>query len=61
MYNLEDYMLALSKYVLIIVSILILLRCIRSLLSEHVEPEIWGYLRYEGETYPLTHWENLIG
>ena len=61
MYNLEDYVLALSKYVLIIVSIAILLRCIRSLLSEHMEPEIWGYLRFEGETYPLTHWENLIG
>lgn len=61
MYGLEDYILALSKYVLIIVSIALLLRCIRSLLSEHVEPEIWGYLRYEGESYPLTHWENLIG
>ena len=45
MYNLEDYMLALSKYVLIIISIVILVRCIRSLLSERVEPEIWGYLR----------------
>ena len=61
MYNLEDYMLALSKYVLIIISIVILVRCIRSLLSERVEPEIWGYLRYEGQDYPLTHWENLIG
>ena len=54
-------MLALSKYVLIIISIVILVRCIRSLLSERVEPEIWGYLRYEGQDYPLTHWENLIG
>ena len=61
MYNLEDYMLALSKYVLIIISIVILVRCIRSLLSERVEPEIWGYLRYEGQDYPLTHWEHLIG
>ncbi len=59
--GLADYVLALSKYVLIAISVAILLRCIRSLLSEHVEPEIWGYLRYNGETYPLTHWENLIG
>ena len=61
MNGLADYTLALSKYVLIIVSIMMLLRCIRSLLSEHVEPEVWGYLRWEGESYPLTHWENLIG
>ena len=61
MNGLADYTLALSKYVLIIVSIMMLLRCIRSLLSEHVEPEVWGYLRWDGESYPLTHWENLIG
>lgn len=59
--GLSDYMLALSKYVLIIVSIALLLRCVRSLLSEHVEPEVWGYLRWNGESYALTHWENLIG
>ncbi len=61
MNGLADYTLALSKYVLIIVSIALLLRCIRSLLSDRFEPEIWGYLTREGESYPLTHWENLIG
>ena len=59
--GLADYTLALSKYVLIIVSIALLVRCIRSLLSERFEPEIWGYLSANGESYPLTHWENLIG
>ena len=59
--GLADYSMALSKYVLIIVSIALLLRCIRSLLSERFEPEIWGYLTAEGQSYPLTHWENLIG
>ena len=61
MNGLADYTLALSKYVLIIVSIALLLRCIRSLLSDRFEPEIWGYLTLNGESYPLTHWENLIG
>ena len=61
MNGLADYTLALSKYVLIIVSIALLLRCIRSLLSDRLEPEIWGYLTRDGESYPLTHWENLIG
>ena len=50
-----------SKYVLILLSIALLIRCIRSMLSEGYEPEIWGYLRYNGETYTLTHWENIIG
>ncbi len=61
MEGLSDYVLALSKYVLILVSAAMLLRLIRSLLSEGFEPEIWGYVRVNGESYPLTHWENLIG
>ena len=59
--GLAEYSMALSKYVLILVSIALLLRCIRSLLSERFEPEVWGYLTFEGQSYPLTHWENLIG
>ena len=59
--GLADYILAMSKYVLILLSIALLIRCIRSMLSEGYEPEIWGYLRYNGETYTLTHWENIIG
>ena len=53
--------LILSKYVLILLSIALIVRCIRSMLSEHYEPEIWGYLRHGNDTFPLTHWENLIG
>ena len=61
MAGLEESLLTLSKYVLVIVSVALLLRCIRSLLHEQVEPEIWGYLRVGEEKRPLTHWENLIG
>lgn len=61
MEGLSDYVLALSKYVLILVSIALLIRLVRSMLSEGFEPEIWGYVRVNGESYPLTHWENLIG
>ncbi len=57
----EDYLLSLSRYILIIVSFVIFYRCMRSLLSERMEPEIWGYVRVSGESYPLTHWENLLG
>lgn len=59
--GLADYMLAMSKYVLILLSIAMIVRCIRSMLSEHYEPETWGYLRHGEDTFTLTHWENIIG
>lgn len=58
---LTSYALTTSKFLLIFLSLLILVRCLRSLLSEKYEPEIWGHLSCHGEDYPLTHWENLIG
>ena len=53
--------LILSKSVLIILSLLIIARCLRSLLSERYEAETWAYLRLGQELLPVTHWENLIG
>ena len=58
---LTSYALATSRFLLILLSLLILIRCLRSLLSEKYESEIWGHLSCQGENYPLTHWENLIG
>lgn len=55
------YMLAFSKCVLIVLSIVVLVRCIRSMLRESYEPETWAYLRVGRETLPINHWENLIG
>lgn len=56
-----EYTLTTSKFMLILLSVLILARCLRSMLSERYESEIWGHLSLDGESYPLTHWENLIG
>ena len=53
--------LILSKSVLILLSVMILIRCLRSLLSERYEAEIWAWLQLDGEKLPVTHWENLIG
>ena len=50
-----------SKYALIILSLFIIARCIRSMLSERYEPEVWAYLRYRSEDIPVTHWENIVG
>ncbi len=56
-----EYALTTSKFAVIILSILILARCLRSMLSEKYESEVWGHLVCERDSYTLTHWENLIG
>ena len=47
-------MLAASKFALVLLSAAVLIRCLRSLLSEKLEPEIWAYLRVGRETLPVT-------
>ncbi len=56
-----SYMLTFSKAVMVLLSIMILVRCVRSMLREKYEPETWAYLRVGRDTLPVTHWENLIG
>ena len=57
---LEDILTA-SKYLLIPLSLLIMLRCIRSMLSSRYESETWATARFGRDSVPVTHWENLIG
>ena len=38
-----------------------MLRCLRSLLNEKTEKEIWAYLQVGEEQVPVQHWESLIG
>ena len=56
-----DYMFTVSQYAVIILSVTILIRCLRSMLSERITPEIWAYIRVGHETLPVYHWENIIG
>lgn len=56
-----NYMLIIAKFVVIFLSITIIVRCLRSMLSERYEPEVWAYLRIEKQDIPITHWENIIG
>ena len=56
-----EYVLAASKYVLILLSVALIVRCIRSMLSEGYESEVWAYLRYRDRQLCVTHWENIIG
>ncbi|MBQ7474216.1 MAG: FtsW/RodA/SpoVE family cell cycle protein [Oscillospiraceae bacterium] len=50
-----------SKYALIALSLVIMLRCIRSMLSSGFEAETWATARFGRDSVPVTHWENLIG
>lgn len=53
--------MTMSKAVLILASVLILVRCLRSLLSERYGAEVWAWLQLGKDKMPVTHWENLIG
>ena len=50
------------RYGVPILAALLLLRCIKPLLTFRREPEIWAWLNMEdGSQIPITHWENIIG
>jgi len=56
------YFTFLSRFLLPILSAIILSRCLTSLLREKYEPEIWAYLGLpNGSQIALYHWENIIG
>ena len=56
-----DYIFSISRYAIPFLSVVILLRNLRSLLRGRTEPEIWAYLRVGQENVPVYHWESLIG
>ena len=50
------------RWIFVVLAAYILLISIVSLLSTRATPEIWGYFIVEdGGSYPITHWENVIG
>ena len=52
----------LSRFILPTLALLILVRCLVSLLREQYEPEVWGYLSLPNAArIALYHWENVIG
>lgn len=51
-----------SRYILPLLALVILGRCMRSMLRERYDAETWGYLYLPGEIMvPLKHWECIIG
>ncbi|MBQ7340677.1 MAG: FtsW/RodA/SpoVE family cell cycle protein [Oscillospiraceae bacterium] len=53
---------AILRWVAPIVTVVLLFRCIKPLLTFRREPEIWAWLCLSGgKKLPITHWENVIG
>ena len=51
-----------SRYIVPLLAVLIVARCIRSMLRERYEPETWAYLYLAGDVMlPLRHWECILG
>ena len=54
--------MAVSHVMVPILALIVLLRCVRSMLAGRADPETWGYLvTPEGTVMPLLHWECIIG
>lgn len=50
------------RWLIPVLAVLLLLRCILPLLTFRREPEIWAWLCLsDGKKLPITHWENVIG
>ena len=56
-----QYVTTASKFILIVLSLSVIIRCLRSMLSERYESETWAYIRTPDGTVPVSHWENIIG
>lgn len=60
--NYYDVYIGLLRYAAPALALLLLLRCVRPLMSFRREPEIWAWLCLkDGGKLPITHWENVIG
>ena len=56
-----SYTITASKAILVLLSVAILIRCLRSMLREKYDLETWAYIRYGKERLPVQHWEVIIG
>ena len=57
-----SYVTFIIRFILPVLALIILIRCIRSLFREKSELEIWGQLRLpNGTLLDLNYWENIIG
>ena len=54
--------IAAFRWVAPVLAVLLILRCVKPLMTFRREPEIWAWLCLDsGKKLPVTHWENVIG
>ena len=56
-----DMIVTVASYILPLFSIIVLIRCMRSMLGNKSQTEIWGYIHKDDGVALINHWENLIG
>ncbi len=57
-----SYYTLVIRFILPLFAVIIVWRCVRSLLGKEYDLEEWGYLSLpNGTKIPLNHWENIIG
>lgn len=57
-----SYFTFLIRFILPVLAIIIIYRCVKSLLRDKIDKELWGYLSLpNGARISLNHWENIIG
>ncbi len=60
--ELIGYIIGATRYLLPLLALWVLARCVRSMLRDRYEPETWAYLvDLNGERHPVNHWECIIG
>lgn len=60
--DLSNVYIAILRWAAPVLMAVIIFRCAKPLLSFRREPEIWAWLRLsDGNSLPVTHWENVIG
>ncbi len=58
----SNVLIGVMRYGVPVLAFILLLRCIKPLLTFRREPEIWAWLCLEeGKRLPITHWESVIG
>jgi len=59
--DLTDLLISTISYILPLFAIIVLFRCMRSMLTGKSQTEIWGYLHADDKVLLVNHWENIIG
>ena len=58
----SNVLVAVLRYLAPVLALILMLRCIKPLITFRREPEIWAWLCLtDGKKLPITHWENMIG